>query len=178
MWAMHTNRDRNTIGAFALMIGDEIARAVASKAPEAGPMAAALALLDHEPGLSIRTLSAGVGLSHAGTVRLVDRLVSEGLIERRGHADDGRAVSLYLTPTGQQACAAVLEARGEVLASSLDVLNADEIAILAELSQRVLRSRLRDSDHSYRICRLCQHDACTNCPIDAELKERVEGSAG
>jgi len=76
MEAMDMNRDRNTIGAFALLIGDEIARVVASKAPDAGPTAAALALLDHEPGLSIRTLSAGVGLSHAGTVRLVDRLVS------------------------------------------------------------------------------------------------------
>lgn len=96
------NRDRNTIGAFALLIGDEIARVVASKAPDAGPTAAALALLDHEPGLSIRTLSAGVGLSHAGTVRLVDRLVSEGLIERRGHADDSRVRSLYLTPSGSR----------------------------------------------------------------------------
>ena len=171
------NRDRNTIGAFALLIGDEIARVVASKAPDAGPTAAALALLDHEPGLSIRTLSAGVGLSHAGTVRLVDRLVSEGLIERRGHADDSRVRSLYLTPSGEQASAAVLDARSEALASSLDVLSADEVAILADMSRRVLRARLRESDHSYRICRLCKHDACANCPIDAELKERAENVA-
>jgi len=51
----------------------------------------ALALLAHEPGLSIRTLAISVGLSHAGTVRLVDRLAAEGLIERRGHATDTAA---------------------------------------------------------------------------------------
>ena len=58
--------------------GDDIVRATSSRAPEAGPTASALSLLAHEPGLSIRTLAIGVGLSHAGTVRLVDRLATEG----------------------------------------------------------------------------------------------------
>ena len=92
--AMNGPRNRNILGAFALMISDDIVRATSSRAPEAGPTASALALLAHEPGLSIRTLAIGVGLSHAGTVRLVDRLATEGLIERRGHATDGRARSL------------------------------------------------------------------------------------
>lgn len=74
-------RNRNIFGAFALMISDDIVRATSSRAPEAGPTASALALLAHEPGLSIRTLAIGVGLSHAGTVRLVDRLAAEGLID-------------------------------------------------------------------------------------------------
>lgn len=100
-------------------------------------MAAALALLDHEPGLSIRTLAAGVGLSHAGTVRLVDRLVSEGLVERRGHATDGRTRSLYLTATGEKASAEVLNARDAVLARVLSTLTADEAATLNSLSERV-----------------------------------------
>jgi hypothetical protein len=76
-------RNRNIFGAFALMISDDIVRATSSRAPEAGPTGSALALLAHEPGLSIRTRAIGVGLSQAGTVRLVDRLATEGLIERR-----------------------------------------------------------------------------------------------
>ena len=90
-------RNRNIFGAFALMISDDIVRATSSRPPAAGPTASAMALLAHEPGLSIRTLAIGVGLSHAGTVRLVDRLATEGLIETRGHSTDGRARSLYLT---------------------------------------------------------------------------------
>ena len=96
-------RNRNIFGAFALMISDDIVRVTSSRAPEAGPTASALALLAHEPGLSIRTLAIGVGLSHAGTVRLVDGLTTEGLIERRSHATDGRARSLYLTAAGRRA---------------------------------------------------------------------------
>ena len=30
----------------------------------------------------------------------------------------------------------------------------------------------RHLEHSYRICRLCCYEGCTNCPIDAELHER------
>src|SRR3546814_20133527 len=89
-------RCSNIFGAFAHMFSDDIVRATSSRAPEAGPAASALALLAHEPGLSIRTLAIGVGLSHAGTVRLVARLVAEGLVERQGPATDRRASPLSL----------------------------------------------------------------------------------
>lgn len=170
---MSESRDRNVFGAFALMIADEIVRASSSSAPEEGPAAAALALLGDVPGLSIRTLSAGVGLSHAGTVRLVDRLVAAGLMERRGHAKDGRTRALHLTAAGEVASAAVLEARDNVLVDALSPLGPDDLAVLAALSERVLRARLRDEGHAYRICRLCGHAACTDCPIDDELQHRA-----
>ncbi|WP_247887395.1 MarR family transcriptional regulator [Azospirillum sp. SYSU D00513] len=169
---MSSIRDRNVFGAFALMLGDDIVRAASSFAPEAGPAAAALALLDHEPGLSIRTLAVGVGLSHAGTVRLVDRLVADGLVERRGHATDGRARSLHLTAAGEKASAAVLHARDQVLARGLATLSADELATLTALSERVLRACVRDVDHAYHICRLCGYASCADCPIEDELRQR------
>ena len=165
-------RDRNVFGAFALMIGDDIVRASSSRAPEAGPAASALALLAHKPGLSIRVLAVGVGLSHAGTVRLVDRLAAEGLIERREHSTDGRTRSLYLTATGKVASDAVLASRDQVIAEGLSILDPDEQKILCDIAERVLRNRLESLEQSYRICRLCCYDGCTNCPIDAELLER------
>lgn len=170
--AMDGPRDRNIFGAFALMISDDIVRASSSRAPEAGPAASALALLAHKPGLSIRMLAIGVGLSHAGTVRLVDRLVSEGLIERREHSTDGRARSLYLTPTGKVASDEVLASRDQVIAEGLSILNPDELKTLSDIAERVLRNRLENLEQSYRICRLCCYAGCTNCPVDAELHER------
>lgn len=161
------------------MISDDIVRASSSRAPEAGPAASALALLAHKPGLSIRMLAIGVGLSHAGTVRLVDRLVSEGLIERREglierreHSTDGRARSLYLTPTGKVASDEVLASRDQVIAEGLSILNPDELKTLSDIAERVLRNRLENLEQSYRICRLCCYEGCTNCPVDAELHER------
>ena len=110
--------------------------------------------------------------AHAGTVRLVDRLVSEGLIERREHSTDGRARSLYLTPTGKVASDEVLASRDQVIAEGLSILNPDELKTLSDIAERVLRNRLENLEQSYRICRLCCYEGCTNCPVDAELHER------
>ncbi|MDY3586228.1 MarR family winged helix-turn-helix transcriptional regulator [Enterobacter asburiae] len=161
MWQWMEPRDRNIFGAFALMISDDIVRASSSRAPELAA-ASALALLAHKPGLSIRMLAIGVGLSHAGTVRLVDRLVSEGLIERREHSTDGRARSLYLTPTGKVASDEVLASRDQVIAEGLSILNPDELKTLSDIAERVLRNRLENLEQSYRICRLCCYEGCTN----------------
>jgi len=170
--AMDGPRDRNIFGAFALMISDDIVRATSSRAPEAGPAASALALLAHEPGLSIRVLAVGVGLSHAGTVRLVDRLAAEGLIERRDHSTDGRTRSLYLTARGKVASDQILASRDRVIAEGLSILDPDELKVLCRIAERVLRNRLESLEQAYRVCRLCCYEGCTNCPIDAELLER------
>jgi DNA-binding MarR family transcriptional regulator len=169
---MDTVRNRNVFGAFALMISDDIVRASSSRAPEAGPAASALALLAHKPGLSIRMLAVGVGLSHAGTVRLVDRLASEELIERREHSTDGRTRSLYLTPAGKVSSDEILTARDRVIVEGLSILDPRELKILSDIAERVLRSRLENLEQSYRVCRLCCYEGCTNCPIDAELLAR------
>ena len=165
-------RERNVFGAFSLMINDDIVRASSSRAPEAGPAASALALLAHKPGLSIRMLAIGVGLSHVVTVCLVDRLAIEGLIERREHSTDGRTRSLYLTPAGKVASDEVLASRDEVIAEGLSILNPAELKTLCDIAERVLRNRLESLEQSYRICRLCCYEGCTNCPIDDELHRR------
>jgi hypothetical protein len=46
------------------------------------------------------------------------------------------------------------------------------LRILSDIAERVLRDRLENLGHSYRICRLCCYAGCTNCPVDAELLER------
>ena len=112
------------------MISDDIVRASSSRAPEAGPAASALALIAHKPGLSIRMLSVGVGLSHAATVRLVDRLSTEGLVERPEHSTDGRTRSLHLTEAGKVASDAVLASRDKVIAEGLSILTPTELDAL------------------------------------------------
>lgn len=166
-------QERNLIGAVALALADEINRVSSSAAPEEGPAASALALIGHEPGISIRSLASGVALTHAGTVRLVDRLESLGLIERRIHATDGRTRSLYLTREGKASCDGILRARDQVIARGISALTQDEQKILGALAERMLRATVEDQAHSYRICRLCDHDSCKKCPIDRELELRA-----
>ena len=159
-------------GAVSLALADEILHDTTEHAPEAGPAGSALALIGHVPGLSIATLAGAVALTHAGAVRLADRLESEGLIERRAHPTDGRTRALYLTAAGQKACAAVLRARDRVLARGFAALTDEEQQMLGHLAERMLRAAVRDDAHAYRVCRLCDHDRCLNCPVDAELLSR------
>jgi hypothetical protein len=67
----------------------------------------------------------------------------------------------------------VLNARDQIIAEGLSVLSNEELVILGALSERVLRARLQGLEHAYRICRLCCRDACDDCPIDAELRQRA-----
>ncbi len=164
---------RNRLGALSLALADELVGAAEEKAPERGGAAATLVLAAHAPGLSIERLRRAVGLSHPGAVRLVDRLEADGLIVRRPSDHDRRAVGLTLTATGQRAVTAILGARGEALDRVLAALAAEEREMLGQLIEKMLRALLRDLDHAFAICRLCEWEQCDDCPVDGELEQRA-----
>lgn len=60
-----------------------------------------LVLLAHNPGATSRQLCATLDILPPNFVRLIAALDRRGLIERRPHPQDGRAVGLYLTTEGQ-----------------------------------------------------------------------------
>lgn len=146
-----------------------------------GPSAPAALAAMHEflDGGSVTQLSSVLGLSHSGTVRLVDRLATEGLVERVG-AEDGRAVSVVLTRHGRGTAARILRAREESLASALGALSAEAVedlgATLDAMLTTVTRARLeersaRPAERSQPwLCRLCDFAACGrsegNCPVN------------
>src|ERR1700744_500554 len=112
------NRTVNLLGALSLVVADRVnssAEAVTALGPSAP--AALAALHEFLDGGSVTQLSSVLGLSHSGTVRLVDRLDGEGLVDRAG-AQDGRAVSVVLTRSGRRVAERVLQARR----TSLDAL--------------------------------------------------------
>lgn len=161
----------NSVGALSLAIADAIHQSTQKEAPEVGPAAAALALLGHEPGMSIERLRRSLGLSHPGAVRLVDRLVLEGVVERKQAKADRRAVALYLTTAGSANCASVLSVRQERIAHVLEVLDPAEREIFGRLTEKLLNSLVKDLDQAYSICRLCDPASCTNCPVANALDQ-------
>src|SRR3979411_97467 len=78
----------NLLGALStgLMDGVHEATSTAAQLDEAAA-SALIALLDFSPRGSVRTLSQVVGLTHSGTVRLVDRLVNAGYVTRNPGRD-------------------------------------------------------------------------------------------
>lgn len=95
-----------------------------------------LLMLTQSEGASIRPsdLADQIGLSRSATTRLVDRLESEGLVERRSCASDRRGTFVRLTPRGAE----VFTEAGRIHLRGIDEhvgshLTDDELAQVAEL---------------------------------------------
>lgn len=169
----------NVLGALSLVVADRMNTAVEAIATIGSSAPAALAAM-HEflDGGSVTQLSSVLGLTHSGTVRLVDRLATEGLVERVG-AQDGRAVSVVLTRHGRSTAERILHTREQSLASALSALSPNEIDNLATALDTMLttvtlaRAEERSTRPNHRpqpwLCRLCDFAACGrsegNCPV-------------
>lgn len=156
---------QNLIGAMALSLSDEIIAEADRVAPRNDP-SASIALIGRSPGWTIRDLAHDLRLSHAAAVRLVDRLVGDGLMTRQRSDVDRRAVQLSLTDDGNRAYAELLRSRHRRLGEALASLTSNEQQMLAKLSAKLLTSIAADTGETSRMCRFCDTTSCTNCPID------------
>ena len=104
--------------------------------------------LRYEPGLSIGDLASRIGRSHAGTVRLIDRLEKRHLVERRREKSDKRTRFIHLTDSGERVTDALLEAREQLISECLSPLSPDDLIILGLLSERILLANGLDKARS------------------------------
>lgn len=158
----------NIIGAFGVAVSDTINAATDEHGNEALP-AAAVSLIAGYPGLTVKDLARGLALTHSGAVRLVDRMVVDGLVTREASATDGRIVTLHLLERGEQANKAILSARAEALSNALAALSNEERETFGRLCETVLAAMIRDLPQALRTCRLCDHEVCKDCPIDDDV---------
>jgi MarR family transcriptional repressor of emrRAB len=167
-------RTANLLGALSFAITEQTESSLAGDAEVAGSDAMALiALRNYAEGATLDTLRNGLGLSQPGTVRLVDRLATRGLVERRRSAHDGRALALHLTDAGQRAVDGALAARAGVTTEVLDVLSDRERERLTRLLEKMLAAHTTDRTSARRICRLCDGDACGHpgdCPVTRAIR--------
>jgi len=75
-----------------------------------------MSTIGHNPGVTSRQLCATLNLLPPNLVGLIQSLESRGLIERKPHPHDGRAVGLHATPKGQ-----ALMAQAERTATDLEI---------------------------------------------------------
>lgn len=170
-----TQRIANLLGATVLGLHDELAEIVEKRSGRSGEAPAALTALGHQPGLSNDALSRLLGLTHTGTVRLIDRLIDDGLVERRIAAHDRRGVALFLTEAGETVRRQILADRESAFAPLLSHLSAREQESLARLLGKLLTAVSRDDTHKLRICRLCDSSVCRDCPIRVPVATDVPG---
>jgi DNA-binding MarR family transcriptional regulator len=166
----------NLLGALSLVVHDRFSEAMTDASGRSETAAAALSSLDNfldRP--TIDTLRRVLGLTSSGTVRLVDRLQDENLIER-GRGDDRRATALQLTRSGRRAAGEVAAARAGVLHDALATLSGKERETLDGLLAKLLVGMMREPGATRYMCRLCDASACGHaegrCPVRNAARER------
>lgn len=163
------DRTANLLGAVGLAVADRIEETARAILGRAGETPAAVVVIGYDLGPSNDQLRRILGLSHPGTVRLVDRLVADGLVERRA-GRDRRAIALYLTERGAVFREQLLEGRLAVIRSLLVPLTGPEQEALDELLHKILSSIETTDLDRCTLCRLCDDRVCTNCPIPAAFR--------
>ncbi len=164
-----TNKSANLLGAVGLAVADRIEAAARAILNHAGETPAALVVIGYGLGPSNEQLRRILRLSHPGSVRLVDRLVGDGLVERRQGADK-RAVALYLTERGIALREDLLRERLAALRPFLLPLTGQEQDVLANLLEKMLSALGTTDADRCTICRLCDDNVCTDCPIPADFR--------
>jgi DNA-binding MarR family transcriptional regulator len=158
-------RTSNLLGALGLEVA-RVLETVNEPVGERGAAAAALVTIGAYPGRTIEQLRAPIGLSQPGAVRLVERLVAAGWVDRAG-SRGRRGFELRLTTAGRVVHDRLLARRQAVLTEILDPLSLEERATLEALLEKLLAARTRDRLDLERLCRLCERSVCRECPVAA-----------
>ena len=158
-------RDRNVVAAWAIAVTDAVRAAVEESTGMSASGPAAVVAIVADPGLSIDELRRVLGLTHPGTVRLVDRLVENGWVTREHGV--GRTVRLMPTESGLAAERRLAAAREKAVADLLSVMPERDVHLVAGLVRPVLGTTIDDVDAMRRLCRLCNRDVCSDCPAAA-----------
>ncbi len=97
-----------------------------------------MAQLDRQPGgMKMRELSRRLMVTGGNVTGLTDRLVAEGLVDKRSDSADGRAVTVQLTPEGRRQFRAMAKAHEAWVVELLGGLNPAQQTQLFDLLGRL-----------------------------------------
>ena len=158
------SRLTNLVAALSSALGDRVRLATEAAVDQTGSGPAALvALLEFLDGATVERLRDAVGLTHSGTVRLVDRLVADGLVER-GAGADGRSLGLRLTAAGRTAARRAQAARADALTPAIACLSERSAPSSRTSSRRCWRaSPARSSGPAPTATAPSTRDGCAAC---------------
>lgn len=163
-----SDQTSNLLGVVGLAVSGLIQSSAQEVLKHAGETPAALVVVGYDLGPTNEQLRRILGLSHSGTVRLVDRLVADGLVERRPGSDK-REIALYATRRGKAQREQILEGRLTAIRQLVETLTKAEQELLGALLHKMLSS-LETTDLERRtLCRLCDNRVCNDCPIPADF---------
>jgi DNA-binding MarR family transcriptional regulator len=177
------SRFANLVATVAVALSDQVREAAEHASGQTGSGPAALVMLSQSLRAgTMDDLRRAIGLTPSGAVRLVDRLVDDGLVERRAGADQ-RSLALVLTRSGRAAARRILKARAAVVSTALrDIAPADRTvlnSVVEQLTDSITVQRLEDRARGQVpgggwLCRLCDQASCGrpdgHCPAESAAR--------
>jgi MarR family transcriptional repressor of emrRAB len=161
-------RTANMLAAFAGEITERVRTAIKNHPNQTDSASSALNIVGFWEGITNAQLARALKLSHTATVRLVDKLEAEELVEARA-GEDKRATHLYLTEAGRSAVLPMLTARCAAVERYLTVLTPAEEQQLSGLLEKLMKPLGTDAFSVCHFCRLCDLATCPadQCPMHA-----------
>lgn len=161
-------RTINLLGAFITGLNDQLNSKLEEESQVTGDVPAALVAIGYNEGRTVEYLRRTLGLSHSWTVRVVEHLESDGLVEKRA-GKDKRAVALFLTAQGQKKANRIVRTRRNFLDKVLSAIPVKDQKQLRAMLERMLTCATTDFYTGEAICKLCEVDVCPQgrCPVAA-----------
>jgi DNA-binding MarR family transcriptional regulator len=134
-----TTAEADVLMRASKVVSAAVARSVAVAGDRVSmPGLRVLVLLEARPSMNLTAVAEHLGVNTSTASRSCDRLVVEGLVDRRDDPDDRRNIALTLTKEGRHIVRAVMAERKRVLVSVLEAMppqaRADLVRGLAEFS--------------------------------------------
>ena len=110
------------------------------------PQCDVLTTLTEREGLSQQELAARLYVTKGNISGLIDRLVANGLVERRALAGDRRSHAIHLTPAGRELAKRGIEAQKDFVSQTFGRITPERLALFEDLLVEV-RELVRVQDH-------------------------------
>ena len=152
----------NKIGVLGVLLSDALEEAQFALSRSAAALLLTLFYRQHKTATDMAKV---LGVSQPTVTRVLDGLVRQGFVERKGRS--GRISLLRLTPVGLRKARLLQDARLNAMKDLLSVLSKGERVAFEHALDKILAGATRSRAFAYTVCRLCNHTICTGslCPI-------------
>lgn len=102
-----------------------------------------IVVVSGRPGATQRVVAEALEISEASAGRLIDRLVTEGFVERRPKQDDKRAHAIFLTEAGEALTGKLAELGRQSEASTFADFSDEDLATFERLLEKMAANLVR-----------------------------------
>jgi len=120
---------------------------------------------------SVGTIAAGLDISDAAAVKLIDRLVKKNYLMREGDREDRRVLKIKLTSRGEAILAEYNAAQTRIFNDIIRQMPEESVDALEKGLTEFLRAALVNPEQIDEVCLRCGWEHFAECPGNVRYRE-------